>query len=158
VRYAENTTVSCEQSRNEIERILQRYDATGFMYGWNGPNAVIAFQKQNKTIKFVLPLADKGDKQFWLTPTGRKRKDADGAYKAWEQSCRQRWRALALSIKARLEDVETGICSFEIAFLAFFVMPGGQTFGDWAVPQIENAYRTGNMPKALPGIGESSTL
>lgn len=33
-RCAQNTSVSSEKSRAEIERILRRYGADGFMYGW----------------------------------------------------------------------------------------------------------------------------
>jgi hypothetical protein len=34
-RYAENTSVSVESSRGEIERTLQRYGAASFAYGWD---------------------------------------------------------------------------------------------------------------------------
>ena len=58
---------------------------------------------------------------------------------------RQRWRALALCIKAKLEAVECGITSFEEEFLAHVVMPNGQTFGKLALAQIE---RRRNRPDA----------
>lgn len=34
-RYAENTSVSSDRSRAEIEQILARYGAEQFMYGWD---------------------------------------------------------------------------------------------------------------------------
>jgi hypothetical protein len=33
-RYAQNTAVDSATSRAEIQRILARYGATSFMYGW----------------------------------------------------------------------------------------------------------------------------
>jgi hypothetical protein len=35
-RYAAETTVASDRSRAEIERILERYGASSFMYGWQG--------------------------------------------------------------------------------------------------------------------------
>lgn len=37
--YAERTVVSPEKSRGEIERVLSRYGAKGFMYGWDNGRA-----------------------------------------------------------------------------------------------------------------------
>jgi hypothetical protein len=55
---------------------------------------------------------------------------ADAAEKAWEQVTRQRWRALALVIKAKLEAVTSGISTFEAEFLANTMLPDGRTVGD----------------------------
>jgi hypothetical protein len=40
-RYAEWTEVTVEKSKAEIEGLLRRYGATGFLYGWNEGSAVI---------------------------------------------------------------------------------------------------------------------
>ncbi len=90
---------------------------------------------------------DKND--FRLTPTGRARTE-NSQYEAWEQACRQRWRALNLVIKAKLEAVECGISVFEDEFMSNIVLPGGQTVGDFMKPQIAQAYISGEMPKLLP--------
>ena len=73
---------------------------------------------------------------------------------AHEQATRQRWRALALSIKAKLESVESGIEQFEEAFMAQIVLPNGKTVGEWVAPQIEASYKSGNMPPMLPAPRE----
>lgn len=39
--YAADTSVSVEKSRAEIERILQRWGAEQFVYGWNREQAVV---------------------------------------------------------------------------------------------------------------------
>ena len=48
---------------------------------------------------------------------------------AWEQACRQRWRALLLIIRAKLEAAEAGISTLETEFLANIVLPDGRTAG-----------------------------
>lgn len=152
-QYAAQTEVSSDRSRAEIERTLERYGANGFMYGWQESNAVIAFQMSGKMVKFILPLPNKNDEQYthWRPGGGQKlrAKPPNQALAAWEQACRQKWRALALCIKAKLESVESGIVTFEKEFLAHFVLPGGQTFGDYAVPQLEKAVSEGRMPRLL---------
>ncbi|WP_129138831.1 hypothetical protein [Modicisalibacter coralii] len=149
-RYAENTSVSSERSRAEIEQTLARYGADGFMYGWDGGTAVLAFQMHGRRIRFDLTMPDRNDEAYTLTETGRERAPAQAA-KSWEQACRQRWRALALVIKAKLEAVESGITVFEEEFLAHIVLPGGNTVGRWMLPQVELSYETGQMPPLLPG-------
>ena len=93
----------------------------------------------------MLPLPNPADKQFARTPARRKTRSADDAYKAWEQACRQRWRALALAIRAKLEAVASGISQFEDEFLAFIVDPSsGRTVSEILRPQIVAAYNGGS--------------
>lgn len=154
-RYAANTEVSSEKSRAEIERTLTRYGADGFMYGWQGAQALIAFRMNNRQIKFVLPMPDRANPEFTTYQRGYRtvERTPDAAAKLWEQACRQRWRALALVVKAKLEAVECGISEFDDEFMANIVMPDGLTVGQWARPQIKEMYLTGNMPPLLPGPG-----
>jgi hypothetical protein len=67
-----------------------------------------------------------------------------------DQAIRQRWRALLLVIKAKLEAVQGGITEFDAEFLPHIVLPDGQTVGDWIIPQVNTAYELGEMPQALP--------
>ena len=146
-KYAANTNVSSELSRLEIEKTLLRYGADNFAYAMASGKALIGFTMYERQIKFVLPLPKK--EEFKLTPTGRERTE-NSQYEAWEQACRQRWRALNLVIKAKLEAVECGISVFEDEFMANIVLPGGQTVGDFMKPQIEQAYISGSVPQMLP--------
>ena len=149
--YAKNTKVSTNRSREEIERTLRRYSADQFMYGWDDQRAIIGFRMQEKQIKFILPMPDKNNRAFTHSPTGKKRTE-ETAYKEWEQACRQKWRALSLVIKAKLEAVESGIAIFEDEFMANIVLPVGITVSQFMLPQIEEAYTTGVMPKLLPDL------
>ena len=47
--YAKDTEVPIDRSKSEIERILQRYGATAFMYGWNEGKAIIGFSLHGAT-------------------------------------------------------------------------------------------------------------
>jgi hypothetical protein len=149
MRYAAQTTVATDKSRAEIERTLSRYGATHFMYGWDRSSAIIGFVIGGKQIQFKLPLPDRESDEFRLTNSRKWARSPQDQERAWEQSCRQRWRALALAIKAKLETVEAGISTFEAEFLAHIVLPNKQTVGDWLVPQITQAYRDGKMPGRL---------
>ncbi|EUA65496.1 hypothetical protein I553_10793 [Mycobacterium xenopi 4042] len=122
-----------DRSRAEIERTLQRYGARGFMYGWDETRAVLGFIIHDRQVRFILPLPDRDDPEFNRTATGRQR-TAKAAGEAYEQAVRQRWRALALVIKSKLEAVETGIVDFTSEFLAHLVLPSGETVGDAVVP------------------------
>lgn len=133
--YAKNTTVSCEKSKTEIERTLTRYGATHFAYTTMPEGAVVQFVNNGKRIRFLVPMPN------------RPRQDApDAHFRRWEKSQRQKWRALALVIKAKLEAVASGICTFEEEFLAHIVLPNGQTAGQHLIPRIDEAYATGQVP------------
>lgn len=144
-RYAERTQVNSQQSRNEIERLVERYGARRFIYGWEDDRAIIGFEMHNRQIKLVLPLPSR--EEFRFTETGRER-TVNSERQAYEQAVRQRWRALALVVKAKLEAVETGITDFETKWLAHIVLPDGRTYGEWAIPQIADVYRTGQIYRA----------
>lgn len=147
-RYAAKTAVPQDRSRAEIERTLIRYGADSFAYGWEEGRAIIMFRANGRHVRFVLPVPDASE--FDTTEKGRARSHSS-AEAAFDQALRQRWRALALVIKAKLEAVETGIETFDQAFLSHLLLPSGSTVGDWLIPQVEQAYETGEMPSLLPG-------
>lgn len=146
--YAQTTTVSPERSQAEIAETLRRYGAEGYLSGWQGTTAMIAFQAHGKQIRFTLDLPKREDRIWTLTETGRTRTPA-AANAAYEQEVRRRWRALALVIKAKLEAVETGIVTFEAEFLAHIVLPGGRTIEEELIPKLEEALERGVMPTSL---------
>lgn len=145
--YAEQTTVSKERSINEIERIVERHGATGFVYGWEKERAAISFQMNNRRIRFIIPMPNRSEYEH--TPTGRPRGER-AQRELYEQATRQRWRALLLMVKAKLEAVTTGIATFDEEFLAYVQLPGGKTVGETIIPQIDVAYQTGKLLPLLP--------
>jgi len=154
-KYASDTRVTVATSKTEIERILQRYGADQFMHGWNAENAVIGFRMQSRFIRMVLPLPDRKDKQITHTETGKLRVQ-NSQNEFYEQACRQRWRALVLILKAKLEAIECGVSTLEREFLADTVMQNGMTVHEWAEPQLREMYISGEMPPLLPGVDQRS--
>lgn len=130
-RFAASTRVSVEQTRTEIERTLSRYGATAFAYMSQSGRAIIAFEAAKRHIKITVPL-----------PKGDSDKE--------KQDGRQRWRALLLVIKAKLESVESGIETLEEAFYANIVMPDGRTIYEATREHVAIAYDSGKVQNLLP--------
>lgn len=148
-KYAADTSVSSDRSRAEIENTLRRYGADRFAYMSERTRAVIGFEANNRRIRFDVPLPDPKAREFTHTPARGTLRTPAQQHEAWEQACRQKWRALALVVKAKLEAVEAGITTFESEFLAHIVLPNGQTVGEMAAPSIEAAYTGKAMPPLL---------
>ncbi len=147
--YAADTTVPVERSRAELQRTLERYGATAFGYLSQQGQATVMFEANGRRIRFDVPMPDRADRRF--THHSRGARTPSAALEAWEQACRQKWRALNLVVKAKLEAVDAGISEFEEEFLAWICLPSGQTMGDVARPAIAHAYDTGTMPALMPG-------
>ncbi len=151
-RFASETTVPVSKSRAEIESTLIRYGAEEFQTGWKQGAAMIGFRVKDLFIRFVLPLPSRADKNL------THKKDRYGYLvkrtdqqieQVYQQEERQRWRALLLTVKAKLEAVECKISTLEQEFLAFIVMPNQMTVGDFIIDRALPAIRAGNMPLML---------
>lgn len=150
-RYTENTKVSIESTRQEIEDFLRRKGATNFgcIRNMTCDRWFSLSFKRDRFVRFVIPLSSSSDRKFNTTPSGKYLRTAESKRKAWEQDCKQRWRALLLYIKAKMEAVEIGISHFDEEFLAHIILPDGQTVAEVIAPAIEEGYRGGkNLPVA----------
>jgi len=123
--YAATTDVPVVRTRAEIERVLIKHGAEGFAYGWTKDFDKIEFSWNGRHIRFLLPRPKRD--------TG----DTPRQIRNLEQHDRQRWRALLLVVKAKLEAVESGISVFEEEFLAFIVMQDDRTIGEHLVPRLK---------------------
>jgi hypothetical protein len=153
MRYATDTNVAIDKSRAEIERMIIRYGATATAFMTAVDHAIVCFEANNRRVMFKLPLPRRDSTEFTYARINQhagKPRTLSGATTAWEQACRQRWRALALVIKAKLEAVESGITTFEDEFLAHIVLPDGETVGDAIKPRLKTIYETGTMQPLLP--------
>lgn len=152
--YAAKTTVSPEKSRSELERILSRYGATAFGYGYEDGRAVVTFRADGRIVRFLVtvpPIAEFRYTSGALWETGARSRTQAQQRAAQQQAERQRWRALTLVVKAKLEAVDAGIATFEEEFLAHILLPNQTTVGDWLAPQLAEVYATSTMPSLLPG-------
>ena len=145
--YARNTQVGLDRSKAEIEKILMRFGADKFMYGSSRDGAGIAFIYKGRTIKIELPLPPIED--FATTHSGKRQRTKIATYDAWQQACKESWRALTLLIKAKLAADENGITTFENEFLAYTCLPDGTPLG--LHPELTKVIDTGKMPKLLIG-------
>ena len=134
--FAERTSVSVEKSRLEIERLCTRYGCTKYASAvdYEKNLARIQFHANHRIVRFELKL-----------PASAEFRQASKL----EQAARSKWRALVLVLKAKLEAIASGISTFEEEFLPFVVMPNDQTVGEILSPMIDDAYRSGKMPRQL---------
>jgi hypothetical protein len=151
-KYAADTSVAADKSRSEIEATLRRYGADEFGYLTTRDAAVVMFAVGDRRIKFTLPMPDPHAIEFTHTPEKRLKRSDSQREAAWEQATRQRWRALALVIKAKLEAVESGITEFDDEFLAHILTPGGATIGEQLRPQLAGLAQ-GNRIQLSLGAG-----
>src|SRR5262245_50530671 len=105
--YAEKTEVPVARTRAEIEALLEKHKAKqyGTAVGYEALAARVQFRLADRIVRFVISLPDR-------------KKMASTRY---DRAERQRWRALLLVIKAKLESVESNIETFEQAFLGQIV-------------------------------------
>ena len=151
--YASNTKVEIADTIDEIRKTLRRYGTlNSFGFAEEGNYAGVEFKMNERRIRMALPLPDPEELRYTKhrPPRERNQKQWDDAY---EQACREKWRSLLLIMKAKLESVAADVSTFDDEFLAYIVLPDNSTAGDWIRPQIEQAYRTGEMPSllTLPG-------
>jgi hypothetical protein len=125
--YAARTKVPIEKTKAEIERLVKKYGAKGFVAGWQGNQARIEFLAADRHIRFsvVVPAND--------------------------QDARQRWRTLMLLVKAKLAAVDAKVVTFEQAFVGDIVMPAtGKTVWEETNETIKLAYSTRGPVALLP--------
>lgn len=130
-KYAEGTSVTIKQSRDDIENVLKKHGAGAFAFYSLPGRAVIMFEAHHRKLRFDLPL-----------PPGDTERD--------RREQRRLYRSLYLVIKARLDAVTSGIETFEEAFLSHVVMPNDETVYQHAAPLIEISYKGGTMQPLLP--------
>ncbi|MBN2560271.1 MAG: hypothetical protein JXQ75_05010 [Phycisphaerae bacterium] len=156
-RYANETTVNVERSQGQIKDTLRRYGVEDFGVLERSKEAAIEFIVPVESggripIRITVPLPDRDAEEFAVSDAGRRRKP-EAAYRAWEQAVKQRWRALLLAIKAKLEAVETGISTIEVEFMPFIVLGNGETLGQQLLPKLEVAASEGRV-LSLPDLAK----
>ena len=140
-RFAEGTSVPVGQTRGEVENLLRKHGAGGFMFGETGGKALLAFEMRDRRLRFIVPM-----------PEFNKSRSNERAVAA---EIRRRWRALLLVLKAKLEAVASEIVLFDEEFLAHIVVSGNTTIGDHMIPQMKTALAQGKLPPLL-GAGDEA--
>lgn len=127
-KFAQDTKVPASQTRGEIEDLLTKRKARAVAVFNSVDSVAVVFEMGERRIIFRLQMP--------------------GEDEARER--RRRWRALLLTIKAKLAAVDDGIETFDEAFLAHIVMPDGLTVAEHTLSNIESAYKGGPMQPLLP--------
>lgn len=156
-RYAAGTDVSVERTEREIRATLTRYGADEIILGWSTEAAMIGFSVHGHRVRFRLPLPQASAFTHTNHRYPRPRTSAQ-VREAHEAAIRQRWRALLLTIKAKLESVESGIETFEEAFLAHLMLPGGETVGEYLGPEIDRIVQGGDVPSLVGGTSRRQVV
>ena len=151
-KFAGETTVSPEASRAEIEKTLVRYGATDFGYLSQQEKAMVMFALGGRQVRLILNLPDRNARDFTHTPARGQLRSPTEQVSAYDKAVRQKWRALALVVKAKLEAVESQIVTFDEEFLAHMILPGGESVFEHVREGVEKAYLTGRV-KPLIAIG-----
>lgn len=146
--YAENTDVAVEKSVAEIVGLIKRAGANRIAQVEEPGTLAFQFFLNDRMLRFRVSLPSPADIPQY-NPNNHQSRTNDQRIRLAQQRQRQRARALLLVIKAKLESVESGVETFDEAFLPNIVTPEGETVGDWLIPQIADAYLTGRVPTRL---------
>jgi hypothetical protein len=144
--YAVGTTIPVEKSITEIIALVKRAGAERIAQYEEPAGFQIQFGLADRLIRFRVSLPQIGDVPA-VRGDGRHRTTAEMVTKR-DALQRQRARALLLVIKAKLESVESGVETFEQAFLPNVVMTDGATVYDRVAAPIALEYQT-SQPSAL---------
>ncbi len=125
--YGDYTKISVDKSVTDIVALCKKAGANRIAQAEESDYIAIQFFLNDRMLRFKVTFPDKSP----------------------EQRRKQRARALLLVIKAKLESVESGVETFDEAFLSNVVTPDGATVAEWLIPQIEEGYRIGKMPTTL---------
>lgn len=135
--YAEGTSVSVEKTKAELDSLLGKHGATarGVLSDDQEGKAYVHFVLGGERFQLVVPLPklqefpNKGEQpRDWYAWTDAKR--GEWRYRTWEQACRERWRAVLLLVKSKLEIVRLGMSSVRHEFMADLVLANGKTVAE----------------------------
>jgi uncharacterized UPF0146 family protein len=118
-RYAARTEVPIEKSRIEIERTIKRFGAKNFVVGSVNGMTHVMFEANGRRVRFSVP--DITDPPY-------------SARLSYESRCEREmqrlWRSLAMTVKAKLDIIESGISTFEAEMLAYTMLADGRTVAE----------------------------
>lgn len=136
-KYAKNTTVPVSRTKVQIQEMLIKYGIEEFFFGTSPRGDGIGFKYEGRVYKHNVPMPDPDD---YTTENQCK------------QAVRQRWRIFYMSLKMKLEEVQSGAISFEDQFLAMMALPDGSTVGDFMrLPENIAKLQKAEMPNLLTG-------
>ena len=135
MNYAKATSVPVSRSRSQIQDELEKFGIEEFFFGTSPRGQGIGFTYHGRVYKMNVPLPERS---------------GNITERQYEQSLRQRWRILRMSLKMKLEEILTGVMSFEDQFMAQMCLPDGSTVSDFMkLPENIARLEKTKMPKLL---------
>lgn len=124
--YAKNSKVSVDKTIGDIRKVIEKAGASGFAYAERDNKAQIMFMFRNgRGVRMTLRMPPPPS-----NPT-------EANKRSYDQIKRSKWRCLLLCIKAKVESIESGIETFEEAFLPHLVLSNGDTVGQKVIGKIQ---------------------
>ena len=139
--YASGTKVPVEKRRINIRRLLERFGAQETIFYENPRLVGIGFEVKGRQFRLPLPLPDRRD---YYSPA------------AYNQALREQWAAIELYLKSTLAAVESGFFTVNQLFMAFALLPDGQTVGEWIEDQLDQSDKM--MPPLIPWAEKRSKV
>lgn len=133
-RFAEGTSVPIEKTRTEIETLVRKHGAESFASAWERDRFVVIFGMRGRRLRFVVS-----------APDPKKYRETN----KWDAENRRRWRALLLILKAKLEVVSSEDADLDAEFMAYIVLPNGESIGQRLLPELEQLLSGAPMPPLL---------
>jgi len=148
--YVRGASITCAASRAEIQDMLTSHGATGFRCASRDGGTAIAFTAGHRRFRFAYtpPGGEKTGTDSRMQP----RKTPPGS-RSPEEASRRYWHKLSLLIRAKLDAVDEGIATFEEEFLAYMLLPGGDTVLQGVQPGVTRAYAAGGRTGLLNDDG-----
>jgi len=145
--YAEETKVPLERSIAEIVDMVRRAGAEQIGQMETPGRYLVMFTLGGRNIRFTVPLVTE-----YAGPASHGNNRPVDRDRWIEQRNRQKGRALKIVIQAKLESIESGVETFEEAFLAHIVTATGATVYERVSGTLAVEYETGKVaPLFLEG-------
>lgn len=106
--YAKNTKTTVANSRAEIANLIERFGVGNLATGRMSGRDFVMFDHNGQTYRFQIEPQDD------------------------EREERRQWRCMVLYIKSALVLVREGVRDLDTVFLADRILPGGQSWGEYA--------------------------
>jgi len=139
--YAERTVVPVERSKTEVEYLLTKAGASSVATLVEDGRYAVAFRLGSRAYRIIVPLPVIATKAMTAAQLNQR-----------EQAKRQRWRALALILRAKLEASLSGVTELETELLPYAVLPSGKTVAEEVTPRLAAACDSGRDVPLLPGV------
>ena len=134
-KYAKKTTVPVAKSRSQVQELLVDYGIDEFFFGTSPRGEGVGIKYEGKVYKHNIPMPDLDDY---------------GNETQYKQAIRQRWRIFYMSLKMKLEEIQSGGISFEDQFLSMMTLPDGSSVAEFMrLPENVAKLNMAEMPKLL---------